>query len=128
MLVENRNRGFLGTIFVCLASAAVVWTAAEVLPGISVDRFWPDAFWAALAIGVTNMFVRPIIYILTLPITFLTLGLFGLVLNALMLWLSSLFIEGFHISGIIPAFVGALFISIVSSFISWFFGKKKSDD
>ncbi|MBD3162084.1 MAG: phage holin family protein [Candidatus Latescibacteria bacterium] len=75
---------------------------------------------AALVLGLLNAIVRPILIVLTLPITIVTLGLFLLVLNALMLWLTSAVVEGFHVSGPIPAFFGAILMAVISFVLNRF--------
>jgi putative membrane protein len=72
----------------------------------------------ALVLGVLNAFLRPIILLLTLPLTLLTLGLFTLVVNAIVFWVATLFPVGVHVSGFGGAFLGALVVSIVSFFAS----------
>jgi putative membrane protein len=72
----------------------------------------------ALVLGVLNAFLRPIILLLTLPLTLLTLGLFTLVVNAIMFWVATLFPVGVRVSGFAGAFLGALVVTIVSFFAS----------
>jgi putative membrane protein len=83
---------------------------------------WVDSPWSALAaailLGIVNTLIRPILVILTLPITVLTLGLFLLVINALMLWLVAGLVGGFHVNGFSGAFIGSILISIVSWILS----------
>jgi putative membrane protein len=83
---------------------------------------WVDSVWAALGaaflLGIVNAIIRPIFILLTLPLTLLTLGLFLLVINALMLWLVAGLIGGFHVNGFWGAFFGSILISIVSWIIS----------
>ena len=74
---------------------------------------------AALALGLVNTFIKPIVKLLTLPINLLTFGLFGLVVNALMLWLVSSLVPGFIVSGFGAAFWGAIILSIVSGVVGW---------
>ena len=80
---------------------------------------WVDTFWAALVtallLGIVNAIIRPILVLLTLPLTLVTLGLFLLVINGLMLWLVSALVSGFHVSG----FWGAVFGSILITIVSW---------
>jgi putative membrane protein len=80
---------------------------------------WMDSFWAALVaaflLGIVNAIIRPILVLLTLPLTLVTLGLFLLIINGLMLWLVSALVSGFHVSG----FWGAVFGSILISIVSW---------
>ena len=87
--------------------------AAHVVPGISLSGL-TSALVAGLVLGIINAVVRPILVVLTFPITLLTLGLFLLVLNAFCLWLVSVFVAGFHVTGFGPAFWGALLVSVVS--------------
>ena len=87
--------------------------AAHVVPGIRLDGL-ASALVAGLLLGLVNAIVRPILVVLTFPITLLTLGLFLLVLNAFCLWLVSVFVSGFHVTGFGPAFWGALLVSVVS--------------
>jgi putative membrane protein len=80
---------------------------------------WVEGFLAALVaaflLGIVNTIIKPILVLLTLPLTILTLGLFLLVINGLMLWLVSALVSGFHVSG----FWGAVFGSILISLVSW---------
>ncbi len=80
---------------------------------------WVEGFLAALVVafllGIVNTIIRPILVLLTLPLTVLTLGLFLLVINGVMLWLVSALVSGFHVSG----FWGAVFGSILISIVSW---------
>ena len=85
---------------------------------------WVDTFWAALVtallLGIVNAIIRPILVLLTLPLTLVTLGLFLLVINGLMLWLVSALVSGFHVSGFWGAVLGSILISIVSWILSRF--------
>lgn len=77
------------------------------------------AFEAALVIGLVNAIVRPIVKLIALPITCLTLGMFSFVVNAFMFWLVSSFVPGFHVGGFIPALFGSVVMSIVSGPLNW---------
>ena len=101
---------FLRLLFNALGLVAI----AEFVPGISVTGFYP-ALIAALTLGLLNTIVRPVLFILTLPITLLTLGLFTFVLNAALFWFVASFIEGFQVSGFWYALLGSLLMSIISS-------------
>jgi len=83
---------------------------------------WVDSPWSALGaaflLGIVNLLVRPILILLTLPLTILTFGLFLLVINALMLLLVAAFVGGFHVNGFSGAFIGSILISIVSWILS----------
>jgi putative membrane protein len=87
--------------------------AAAVVPGIELDGML-SAVAAGLLLGLVNAVVRPILLILTLPITLVTLGLFLLVLNGLCLWLVAFVVSGFHVAGFWSAVLGALVVSVVS--------------
>jgi len=93
---------------------------AYLFPGL----IWVDSFWAALAtaflLGIVNAIIKPILVFFTLPLTILTLGLFLLVINGLMLWLVSALVRGFHVSGFWGAVFGAILISLVSWILSRF--------
>lgn len=95
-----------------LISAVTLLVLAFYLPGISVHGFYA-AFVAALILGLVNALVRPVALLLTLPVNILTLGLFTLIVNALMFWLASTIVKGFDVSGFWPAFWGALVMWIV---------------
>jgi len=99
-----------------LTAAALFAIAYYIVPGIRLDNFGA-ALVAAFAIGIVNLLVRPIIMILTLPVNIITLGLFTLVVNALMFWLAASFVSGFFVADFSAAFWGALCISVASWFL-----------
>ena len=83
------------------------------MPGIAVASFW-TAMVAALVLGLVNTIIRPILILLTLPATLLTLGLFIFVINGLLFWFVGSFVQGFTVSGFWPGVGGAIVYSIVS--------------
>ena len=87
---------------------------AEYVPGITVDGFY-TALIAAVILGVLNLIVKPILFILTFPITVLTVGLFVLVINAALFWFAASFIDGFSVAGFWPALIGSLIVTVVST-------------
>ena len=105
-----------------VAAVSLVITA-YIVPGITVASF-PAAMVAAVFIGLVNAFVRPIITLLTLPLSILTLGLFLFVVNAISLslasWLAGAFDIGFEVSGFWPALFGSIVLSFVSGLIGRF--------
>ena len=112
-----------------LATAAAVWVATRLVPGITYQGSWLGLLGVALVFGVVNAIVRPILFFLTCPLVILTLGLFVLALNALMLMLTSA-ISGslginFHVNGFIPALIGGIVIGIVSAILNIFVGDKE---
>ncbi len=104
-----------------LITAIALWLAALVVPGMHLAGFG-TVLGAALVLGIVNAFVRPIVILLTLPLTILTLGLFLLVVNAMMLGLVSAMFSGFSISGFWSAIFGAIFVSFFSWLGSAFIG------
>ena len=108
-----------------LIRAAVVaiglWVASRIVPGISFAST-ESLIWAALLLGVVNSFVRPVLIILTIPITILSLGLFLLVIYGLMIELVAHFLSSFHVEGLWPAILTSLVVSLTSWVISWFVG------
>lgn len=96
-----------------LVITAAILLASGLLPGIHVASL-ATAFIAAAILGVLNTFLRPVLLLLTLPLTLLTLGIFAFVLNALMLLLVAYFVPGLEIDGFFWAFLGALIVSIAS--------------
>lgn len=95
-----------------LISACVLVLITYYVPGIAVASFY-TALIAALVLGLVNAVIKPVVSLLALPINLLTLGLFGLVINALMFWLVSTVVKGFTVAGFWPAFWGSLIISVV---------------
>ena len=93
-----------------LLSAAALLGVAYIYGGVSVASF-SSALVAALVIGLLNMLVRPVLVLLTIPITLLTLGLFLFVINALMFWAASGLVGGFNVSGFWAALLGSLIYS-----------------
>jgi putative membrane protein len=106
-----------------LITACGLMLAAWLLDGIHLDGLLP-LFLAALVLGVVNAIVRPVMLILTLPITLVTLGLFLFVLNGAMLGLSALIVPGFIIDGFWTALFGAIIVSFTGMLANWFIGPK----
>jgi putative membrane protein len=100
-----------------------LWLAAELVPGIEVQGLW-TLLGAALLLGIVNAVVRPLLVILTLPITLLTLGLFLLVINAAMLGLVAWMFDNFTISGFLAALLGAIVVSLTGWLASYFIGPR----
>ncbi len=100
-------------VIVWLLNALALLGVAYLLPSIQVDNF-TSALIAALVIGLVNMLLRPILVILTLPITILTLGLFILVINGVLFYLVGDWLQGFEVRSIMAGIVGALLYSIFS--------------
>lgn len=102
----------MNILFQWLISTLAIWIAAYLVPDVMVTPV--GALVAAVVLGALNLFVRPILVILTLPINILTLGLFSLVINALLVMLASAVVPGFLVFGFWPAFFFALALSIIN--------------
>ena len=98
-----------------LVGALALLLVAYFLPGIAVANFFPAAVVAALVLGLVNAFIRPLVKVLTLPLTCLTLGLFSLVINAVLFWAVAAFVEGFAVEGAVAALLGSLAYSLVTA-------------
>lgn len=107
-------------IVIWLITTLSLMATAYFVPGFHVQNF-AAALIAAAILGLVNAIVRPILFLLTLPITLGTLGLFSFVINAVTLWIASEFSRGFSIDGFIPALVGSLVMSVVSGLLHWVF-------
>jgi len=107
-----------------ILNALALLGIAYYLPGIEVSGFY-SALIIALVLGLVNALVRPILVVLTLPITIVTLGLFILVINALLFWFTSTVVKGFEVDGFVSAFIGALIMTVVSWIASSLIKKDK---
>ncbi len=108
-----------------LLSALAVLLLANILPGISVSDF-VTAIIVAVVISLLNLIVRPILILLTLPVTILTLGLFLLIINALILLLADRMIDGFEVSGLLWALLFSLLLSVVQAVLFSFLKEKEA--
>lgn len=107
-----------------LINAVALLAVPYVLHSVRVDSFGA-ALIAALILGLVNTLVRPVLVVLTLPVTLLTLGLFIFIINGLMFWVVAQLVDGFHVGGFWSAVGGALFYSIISWAISTLLLKTK---
>ena len=103
----------MGLLIRWIVNTLALFVVANVVPGFRYDS-WVSLAIAAAVLGLLNAIVRPILFVLTLPITLVTLGLFLLVLNAIMLELTAWLVPGFDIDGFGWAMVGALVLALVS--------------
>jgi putative membrane protein len=106
----------LGWILHWIVSALAVMLVAYVVPGIHVDGF-TSALIAAVMLAVVNILIRPIIELLSLPVTILTLGLFGWIINAAMFGLAAYVVPGFSVDGFLPALIGSALLAIVTGLL-----------
>lgn len=100
-----------------------LWLASRLVPGVEI-RTTAALIWAALLLGLVNAIIRPVLVILTLPITLLTLGLFLLVVNGLMVELVTALLPDFVVHGFGSAVLCALVVSLTSWFVSWCIGPR----
>ena len=101
-----------------LGTAAAVYLTVYLVPGITISGGWTTTLLVALVWSVITMVIRPVLSILTLPITIITLGLFAFILNAVLFWAMTLIVPGFEVAGFLPALIGAVVLSIINWLIS----------
>ncbi|MGC9505196.1 phage holin family protein [Baaleninema sp.] len=106
-----------------LLTALALVITAYIVPGLTLTGF-TAALIAAVILGLVNAVVRPILILLTLPITILSLGLFLFVINAIGIWLVGYFTAGFTVNGFLPALVGSIVLSIVTSILNSLAGRE----
>jgi len=107
----------LKLLLVWLINAVALMAVAYLLPGIAVSSF-VTALVAALVLGLVNAVIRPVLILLTLPATILTLGLFIFVINGLLFWFVGSFIQGFVVGGFWAGVIGAIVYSLISLALS----------
>ena len=113
----------IGIVVRMLITGLGIWLATVLVPGVSAAST-SALVWAAIALGLINAVVRPVLVLLTLPITVLTLGLFLLILNAAMLNLAGWLVDGFQVVGFWSAVFGAIVVSLVSGACAHFIGPR----
>lgn len=105
-----------------LAAVSLIITA-KLVPGFVITSF-VAALIASVILGLVNAIIRPILVVLTLPITIVSLGLFLFVVNAITIWLAGLLTPGFDVNGFIPALIGSIVLTIVSSVLNHLVGDR----
>jgi putative membrane protein len=118
---SRKDDAMAGFLIRVLVVAAGLWVASKIIPGVEITDGW-SLLWAALVLGIINAIVRPVVIIMTLPLTILTLGLFLLIINAAMLSLAAWLLDGMTVAGFWSAFFGAIVVSIVAWLVTWFIG------
>ena len=108
-----------------LITAALLLLVANLVSGVRVSG-WGSAFFGAIVLGLVNAIVRPIMILLTLPLTVLTFGLFLFVVNALMFWLVASLVPGIQIRGFGPALLGSLLLTLLNLLVASFAGPEWS--
>jgi putative membrane protein len=102
-----------------IVNSTALLTVAHLIPGIVIDN-WSTVFVTAVVLGLLNAFLRPVLILLTLPVTVLTLGIFTLFINAFLFSLAAKLVSGFHVEGFSQAFFGAFIFSLVSFLLNLF--------
>jgi putative membrane protein len=113
--------GYLVTI---LATALGLLIVDTIIPGVNIDNF-PAAIVAAIVIGLVNSSIRPILSLLSLPLNFVTLGGFSLVVNGFCVWLASILVPGFSVSGLLAFILAPVTLSFASTFLNNYFAEKE---
>lgn len=113
----------IGYFLTILATALGLLVVDIVVPGVDIANF-PSALLAAIVIGFINAFIRPILQVLSLPVTFITLGLFSFILNGILLWLASIIVPGFTMSGLIAFILAPIVLSFCSTFLNKYFAER----
>ena len=117
----------MGFVIRVLVNAAAIWLATRIVPGIAAES-GGQILLAGLVLGLINALVRPVLLVLTLPLTLVTLGLFIFILNAICFALTAWLVPGFSVDGFWWALLGALLVSIVSWILNGLFvGKKERE-
>lgn len=122
---NNTESKFMRIIATWILNALALLAVAYLLPGIRVDGFF-SALIAAMLLGLINVLLRPLLILLTLPVTFVTLGLFVLVINGLLFWFAGSVLKGFDVSGFWAGLTGSLLYSALSFILSFMLRKKNS--
>lgn len=110
-----------------LATALALLVVDIVFPGVNLANF-PAALLAGGVIGLVNGAIKPVLQLVSLPVTILTLGIFSLVVNGFCFWLASAVTPGFHVSGLLAFFIAPIILSVVSTFLNGFLAKEIATD
>jgi putative membrane protein len=113
----------IGFALTTLITALSLLIVDLVIPGVVLANF-PAAIIAAVAIGFVNAFVRPVLSVLSLPVNFVTLGAFSLVINGVCFWLASLLVPGFAVHGLLAFLLGPVVLSLGTTFLNSYFARK----
>ncbi|MEE3719285.1 phage holin family protein [Tumidithrix elongata RA019] len=116
----------LGYFFTILATALSLLVVDIIVPGVDIANF-PSAMLAAIVIGLVNSSIRPVLSVLSLPLTFLTLGAFSLVVNGFCLWLASILVPGFSMNGLLAFILAPVILSFASTFLNKYFAERGTE-
>lgn len=107
----------MNLLFKLLLNAIAVFVLARLLPNVAIDGYF-TAFMVALVISLLNLFVKPLLVILTIPITIITFGLFLLIINALIISFADFFVGGFNVNGFLWTLIFSLLLSFSQSILN----------
>ncbi len=116
----------ISSLLTLLATALSLLVVDLAVPGVDIATF-PVALIAAASIGLVNSFVKPIISILSLPLNFVTLGAFSLIVNGLCFWLASVLVPGFRVDGLLAFLLGPVILSFVNTLLNKYFSERNVD-
>lgn len=116
----------LTAFFTILATALSLLVVDLVVPGVNIANF-PDALIAAAAIGLINSSVKPILTQVSLPLNYLTVGAFSLVINGICFWLASVLVPGFDARGLVAIIAGPVVLSFVNTFVTSYIAERKPE-
>lgn len=116
----------IGTFLTLLATALSLLVVDLVVPNVDLANF-PAALIAAVAIGAVNSSIKPILSALSMPLNFVSLGAFSLIVNGFCFWLASVLVPGFRVHGLIAFILGPIILSFVNTFLSKYFAEKHPD-
>ncbi|MCL5010629.1 MAG: phage holin family protein [Patescibacteria group bacterium] len=109
---------FKGILASIIASILALFAATVIVPHVSIDgagiEFWKNVFWAGLCLGILNSFLAPVLRIITLPLRLITLGLIGIVINMLLVWLVDVAFPTVHIIGLWPLFLTSIVVVVAN--------------
>ena len=106
-------------------NAMILLLIAQLLSGITISG-WYASFVTILILGLVNAIIRPVVLFFTLPINIISLGLFTFVINGFLFWFVSTVVKGFEVAGFVPAFIGALLLTLGSGFVTVLLDSKKT--
>ncbi len=113
----------IGYLITTLVTALGLLVVDTIIPGVNIDNF-PAAIVAAIAIGLVNSGIRPLLSLLSLPLNFVTLGGFSLVVNGVCFWLASILVPGFSMSGLLAFILAPVTLSFASTFLNHYFSER----
>jgi putative membrane protein len=124
---QSRYLYLINFILRIIISAAAVFIVAKILPGVTVDDYL-SALLVAVVLAFLNTIVKPVLTILTIPITIVTLGLFLLAINAFIIIFAEKLVKGFHVEGFLWALVFSIALSLCTGILNMLFGVSKEDE